>query len=116
MNPETARNPIPSAPPASSGSAAPAAVTPPAPAQSPVVDLDLDLDVDVAERMESAARDIGHDLNNCLGIIGGRAELVLMYLEQGRIDGARKGVEVVLGQVERMKELTDSIRELRTRD
>ena len=113
MNPETARNPIPSAPPASSGSPAPAAVTPPAPAHPPAVGVASN--ADVAERMESAARDIGHDLNNCLGIIGGRAELVLMYLDQGRIDGARKGIEVVLGQVERMKELTDSIRELRPR-
>jgi signal transduction histidine kinase len=67
------------------------------------------------ERMAKAAREIGHDLNNCLGIIGGRAELVLMYLEQGRADGARKGVEVVLSQVERMKELSESLRDLEHR-
>jgi signal transduction histidine kinase len=70
---------------------------------------------DRAESMGRVAREIGHDLNNCLGIVGGRAELVLMHLDRGQADSARKGLEVILGQVERMKELSDALRELNPR-
>lgn len=65
------------------------------------------------DAMGEAARRIGHDLNNCLGIVGGRAELVLMYLDSGKIDGARQGVQVILEQMDRMKRLSDEIRNLR---
>ena len=65
-----------------------------------------------ARRIGKAAREIGHDLNNCLGVVGGRAELVLMYLDKGNSDGARKGIDVILAQMERMKGLTDALRDL----
>jgi nitrogen-specific signal transduction histidine kinase len=68
---------------------------------------------DAARRMSEEARKIGHDLNNCLGIIGGRTELMAMYLDQGKIDAARRGVDVILGQMDRMRELTDRLRNLR---
>jgi nitrogen-specific signal transduction histidine kinase len=72
-------------------------------------------DVSRADAMGEEARRIGHDLNNCLGIVGGRAELVLMYLDSGKTDGARQGVQVILDQMERMKGLSDEIRNLRHR-
>lgn len=68
-----------------------------------------------AERMGEEARRIGHDLNNCLGVVAGRAELMQMHLERGNADGVRKGIDVILGQMARMKELSDSLRELRHR-
>lgn len=58
---------------------------------------------------------IGHDLNNCLGVVGGRSELVLMHLDRGNLEGIRKGVDAILGQMERMKELSDELRGLRER-
>ncbi|MGQ0720692.1 MAG: hypothetical protein ACT4PE_03845 [Candidatus Eiseniibacteriota bacterium] len=66
------------------------------------------------EVAEEAGR-IGHDLNNCLGVVSGRAELIRMHLDRGNADGARKGIEAILGQMERMKELSDALRELRSR-
>lgn len=71
---------------------------------------------DRAERLGEEARRIGHDLNNCLGVVGGRAELMLMHLERGDSGAVRKGVEAILGQMERMKELSDSLRVLRDRE
>lgn len=68
---------------------------------------------DRVQRMSRIARELGHELNNCLGIVSGRAELLLMHVERGNVDGARKGVEVILKQMDRMKELSDSLRELR---
>ncbi len=67
---------------------------------------------DLPGRMRKAATEIGHDMNNCLGVVSGRAELVLMYLDKDRVDGARKGVEVILAQVERLRELSDALRDL----
>jgi signal transduction histidine kinase len=70
---------------------------------------------DHVERMGEEARRIGHDLNNCLGVVSGRAELMQMHLERGNSDGVRKGIDAILGQMARMKELSDSLRELRHR-
>lgn len=74
-----------------------------------------DAPADRADRMGEEARKIGHDLNNCLGVVAGRAELMVMYLERGNADGVRKGIDAILGQMTRMKELSDSLRELRHR-
>jgi len=70
---------------------------------------------DRAERLGEEARRIGHDLNNCLGVVGGRAELVRMQLERGNVEAARKGLDVILAQMDRMKQLSDALRELRHR-
>ena len=67
------------------------------------------------QRMGQIAREIGHDLNNCLGVVGGRAELLVMHLDRGDSEGARRGVEVILKQMDRMKELSNALRELRHR-
>ena len=64
-------------------------------------------------RMGEEAGRIGHDLNNVLGVISGRAELMLMHLDRGNAGGARKGVEVILGQMDKMKALSDELRNLR---
>ena len=63
---------------------------------------------------EEAGR-IGHDLNNCLGVIVGRAELARMHLARGNAEAAQKGLEVILAQTERMRQLTDELRGLRQR-
>ncbi|MEZ5063135.1 MAG: hypothetical protein R3B81_00280 [bacterium] len=68
---------------------------------------------DRATRMGEEARRIGHDLNNVLGVIGGRAELLRMHLDRGNVDGARKGVDVILEQMDRLRQLSDEIRDLR---
>jgi signal transduction histidine kinase len=68
---------------------------------------------DRAQRLADEAGRIGHDLNNCLGIVGGRAELLRMHLDRGNVEGARQGVDAILGQMERMRELTDALREFR---
>jgi nitrogen-specific signal transduction histidine kinase len=67
---------------------------------------------DVATRMSQRARQIGHDLNNCLGVVGGRAELVLLQLARGNTDAARKGVQTIIDQMDRMNGLVDSLRRL----
>jgi hypothetical protein len=64
-------------------------------------------------RIQEAARELGHDFNNCLGIVSGRAELISMYLSKGNLEGVKKGVDVILRQMDRMKELTDALRNLR---
>ncbi len=119
MNPETARKPIaptPAAalPPTTTRTATPAVTPDPDPAPSSAT-LSSPEKATI-DRMELAAREIGHDLNNCLGIVGGRAELILMYLDRGKGDKAREGADVILAQVERMRELSNAIRKLRDRD
>jgi signal transduction histidine kinase len=71
---------------------------------------------DRAARMGEDARRIGHDLNNCLGVIVGRTELARMHLERGNVDGARKGLDVILSQSERIKALADELRTLKNRE
>ena len=67
---------------------------------------------DTATRMELRARQIGHDLNNCLGVVGGRAELILLQLDRGNAEAAGQGVRVILDQMKKMKALVDSLRRL----
>jgi hypothetical protein len=38
---------------------------------------------------------------------------MLMHLDRGNPEAARKGVEVILGQMEKMKSLSDQLRNLR---
>lgn len=68
---------------------------------------------DIASLMQQNARKIGHDFNNCLGIVSGRAELVLLHFERGNMDGVRKGLEAILAQMGRMRELVGLLRDLR---
>ncbi|MFN8180176.1 MAG: hypothetical protein U0167_19770 [bacterium] len=70
---------------------------------------------DRATALAEEAGRIGHDLNNCLGIIVGRAELARMHLDRGNAEAARSGLEVILTQTERMRQLTDRLRGLRQR-
>lgn len=68
---------------------------------------------DIGTRMSLKARQIGHDLNNCLGVVSGRAELAMMQLDRGNLDGARKGVQTILDQMDKMSGLADSLRRLK---
>lgn len=72
--------------------------------------------IDRATRLGEHARRIGHDLNNAIGVLLGRAELMRMYLERGDAEGVQKGIDVILAQVERMKELANEMRGLRHLD
>lgn len=71
---------------------------------------------DRAARLGEEARRIGHDLNNCLGVLVGRAELARLHLDRGNVDGARKGLDVILAHTERIKALADELRGLRHKD
>ena len=68
---------------------------------------------DRASALADEARRIGHDLNNCLGVIVGRAELARLHLERGNPDGAAKGIEVILAQTDRIRQLADQLRNFR---
>jgi signal transduction histidine kinase len=68
-----------------------------------------------AQALAEEARRIGHDLNNCLGVIVGRAELARLHLDRGNPEGARKGIEVILTQADRIRQLADELRNLRQR-
>jgi len=59
------------------------------------------------------AGEIGHELNNQLGIISGRAELARMHLDRGRLDDARAGFEIILRQIDRMRILSERLRGMR---
>ncbi|HMB71355.1 MAG TPA: hypothetical protein VKU85_18740 [bacterium] len=67
---------------------------------------------DRAAAMARRARKIGHDLNNSIGVIGGRAELALLQIGKGNPEAARKGIQVILDQIDKMSALTDSLRSL----
>jgi signal transduction histidine kinase len=69
--------------------------------------------LDRADRLADEAKRIGHDLNNCLGVVGGRTELLSIYLDRGKVDDMKRGIDVIMGQLERMKELSDELRGLR---
>ncbi|HET9885920.1 MAG TPA: hypothetical protein VFR10_00305 [bacterium] len=69
-------------------------------------------DVDVRSFGEIAG-EIGHELNNQLGIISGRAELARMHLDRGRIDDVRAGFDIILRQIDRMRLLSERLRGMR---
>jgi len=59
------------------------------------------------------AGEIGHELNNQLGIISGRAELARMHLDRGRVDDVRAGFDIILRQIDRMRLLSERLRGMR---
>ena len=65
---------------------------------------------DATEGNSLEARQIGHDLNNCLGIVRGRAELALVQLDRGNAEAARKGLQAIVDQMDKMSALADSLR------
>lgn len=69
--------------------------------------------VDALEHMSRRAREIGHDINNCLGVMTGRAELALMHVDRGNAEKARSGLQTVLEQAEKMTALVASLRTLK---
>ena len=69
-------------------------------------------DVEVRSFSEIAG-EIGHELNNQLGIISGRAELARMHLDRGRVEEVRAGFEIILRQIDRMRLLSERLRGMR---
>ena len=61
--------------------------------------------------MGEMAGEIGHELNNYLAAIGGRAELIPIALERGNMEIVRKGARVVAEQIGKMRVLTDGLLE-----
>jgi len=59
------------------------------------------------------AGEIGHELNNQLGIISGRAELARMHLDRGRVEDVRAGFDIILRQIDRMRLLSERLRGMR---
>lgn len=59
------------------------------------------------------AGEIGHELNNQLGIISGRAELARMHLDRGRVEEVRAGFDIILRQIDRMRLLSERLRGMR---
>lgn len=69
-------------------------------------------EVDVRSFGEIAG-EIGHELNNQLGIISGRAELARMHLDRGRVEDVRAGFDIILRQIDRMRLLSERLRGMR---
>jgi signal transduction histidine kinase len=59
------------------------------------------------------AAEIGHDLNNLVGVIGGRSELALLQLGRGRAEEAQRCLEAVRSQLPRLQLLAERLRGLR---
>jgi PAS domain S-box-containing protein len=59
--------------------------------------------------MGEMAGEIGHELNNYLSAIGGRAELIAMALERGNEDTVRGHSQVIAEQVGKMRILTEGL-------
>jgi C4-dicarboxylate-specific signal transduction histidine kinase len=59
------------------------------------------------------AAEIGHDLNNHLGIVSGRTELARMHLQRGRTEDVQAGLEVILRQMDRMRLISERLRGMR---
>jgi signal transduction histidine kinase len=67
------------------------------------------VDADRLSRMGEMAGEIGHELNNYLMAIGGRAELALLALDRGNPQKARHSAELIAEQVSEMRKLTDGL-------
>jgi PAS domain S-box-containing protein len=67
------------------------------------------LDSERLSAMGEMAGEIGHELNNYLTAIGGRAELIPMALERGNHDLVRQNSTIIAEQVARMRVLTDGL-------
>ncbi len=67
------------------------------------------LDSERLSAMGEMAGEIGHELNNYLTAIGGRAELIPMALERNNHDLVRQNSTIIAEQVARMRVLTDGL-------
>ncbi len=67
------------------------------------------VDTERLSAMGEMAGEIGHELNNYLTAIGGRAELVPLALEKGNYDLVRANSTIIAEQVGRMRVLTDGL-------
>jgi PAS domain S-box-containing protein len=67
------------------------------------------MDSERLSAMGEMAGEIGHELNNYLTAIGGRAELIPMALERGNHDLVRQNSTIIAEQVARMRVLTDGL-------
>ncbi|MAF26431.1 MAG: ATP-binding protein [Gemmatimonadota bacterium] len=59
--------------------------------------------------MGEMAGEIGHELNNYLSAIGGRAELIPMALSRGRQEAVVENARTIARQISRMRVLTDGL-------
>lgn len=85
--------------------AAPAPAAPPAPSTADRVDARSERLMAMGE----LAAEIGHEINNYLSVLGGRAELIERALARGDRERAVKFAQVVVEQVEKMRRLTRSL-------
>jgi PAS domain S-box-containing protein len=67
------------------------------------------MDSERLSAMGEMAGEIGHELNNYLTAIGGRAELIPMALERGNHELVRQNSTIIAEQVARMRVLTDGL-------
>ena len=69
------------------------------------------VDSERLSRMGEMAGEIGHELNNYLMAIGGRAELIPIALDQGQYEKVRSSAGIIVEQVADMRKLTDGLLE-----
>lgn len=67
------------------------------------------VDTERLSAMGEMAGEIGHELNNYLTAIGGRAELIPLALAKSNYDLARQNSSIIAEQVARMRVLTDGL-------
>jgi PAS domain S-box-containing protein len=67
-------------------------------------------------RMGEMAGEIGHELNNYLMAIGGRAELIPAHLSHGRHEKVQQSAAIIVEQVREMRKLTDGLLETARKD
>ena len=56
--------------------------------------------------------EIGHELNNFLGVVSGNVELLKMHAQKGNLDKLDKYVNAVISTLARMKSFTDNLMDL----
>lgn len=86
-----------------------AAVQAQAAASSPALADSMDTHTERLMAMGELAAEIGHEINNYLSVLGGRAELIERALLRGDNERAVKFARVVVEQVEKMRRLTRSL-------
>jgi PAS domain S-box-containing protein len=69
------------------------------------------VDSERLSRMGEMAGEIGHELNNYLMAIGGRAELIPLALDRGNQRKVRASAEIIVDQIAEMRKLTDGLLE-----
>lgn len=61
----------------------------------------------------AVAASVNHEINNPLMVISGNAQFLELSIEQGKLDDAKKRIDIILGECDRISEVTRQLKDMK---